>query len=416
MPDRVETICIFAIVFSCLALILVLDSKYSDSDIPSQNPYQRILEKYQHRKTPSKDSHNVYNYVSKSNQQINKCHNTDDCVKQAPQESKTEPDSIEPLKLHSKLTVFVHDSVSMKWYGDSKGYGLFVTRNIKAGEILIVEYPLLRIKTTPDPMAGNSVTVIQEIHSKAQHHAKLDPEFSEIWNGLAMNADILNQYSEPWTKFEEVDPMVFDIVKFSTNHFGQGFNLKPMAIYGLLSKINFGLPQNVAVIFGDEQDANVCVIVATRDIKQGEELFSDYLFDWFSYKEEEYQSADFKRRLFRRSSIGALFGFSQKRYMKLWKALSLSRKSSEEKYKIATKWLYPNGIVGRNPGQTMEIVKGGNSTLAHQIRQIVQSRLLFDLIVGDGDGEAPKWSGKQFVSVTQKLRDADSAKSKFSAK
>ena len=300
MADKTETILVFMIVFSLLGIITLLG--YEDIiDQPKQKQKRINIPKPHYQSFANIPEANY-------NQQIAKCTNPD-CNHNQQQKSrktsKTESNTMVPLQYHSKLTLFVHNAIGMKWYGDKKGYGLFSTRNIKAGEILIIEYPLLKLQSAPD--SDNTMSVVYEIHSQATNKRQTDPEFSNIWDSLAMNADILMQYSDPGVKYEDTHPMVFDVTKFSTNHFGQGFDGKPMAIYGLLSKINFGLPQNIAVIFGDKQDNFVCTILATRGIKKGEELVSDYFFDWFNYKDEKYHDVDYKRKLFRRSSIGALF-------------------------------------------------------------------------------------------------------------
>ena len=402
MSDRTETILVFMIVLSLLALIAVLGIQ--DITQSSIHIQKRKIQK------SNKQSLNFFNYDIdyQESHQINKCIDSN-CDNQRniiqPNENQHKSPKnkqTSTLKYHSKLTLFVHDSIEMRWYGDHKGDGLIVNRDVKAGEILIVEYPLLKLEDTTTP--AQPVSMLYKIEKKVQMLKANDQEFADVWNGLAINAEILSFY------IHGEDPVnhhkAYDIVKFITNHFG-GINWnKPLGIYSLLSKINFGLPQNIAVIFGDKSDNDVCIIIATRDIERGKELVSDFFFDWFDFQTDKAQDPDYLMHLQRRKSIGTTFGFNQddEKWMKLWKKLGSKKLSTTSKYKLATKYLYPNGIIGRSKNEETEIVNGTYNRLAEQIKDIISSRLLFDLIVGDADREAPSWTGKQFIDKTKQWR------------
>ena len=334
------------------------------------------------------------------------------------------------LVFHSKTTKFLNPAVGLTQFDSVKGLGLFVKSDIKAGEILFVEYPLLRLDDGATHKIADGVLRMRYIQQLLQ--SSRDPELSRIWlDHIDFNADMYHLYRRQWRHI----PLrqlggLHDLVKVESNLFGAMTRRRPRNVYALLSRINQGLPQNVAAIFGEKRDYDVCVVMATTDIAKHSELVSDYLFDWFRLKQksvapflehyfqqsagEIWRSALWRRNLWRRrdiylaerKSVGAGFGFDEnEKWMRILEALNSESTSSEQKYRIASEQIYPNGLVGKQSGEAMELVRGGLSRTAAQIRELVDSRRLFNVLVGEGAQEPPAWTGQQFVESAKVWRD-----------
>ena len=328
---------------------------------------------------------------------------------------------------HSKKTKFLHASIGLTQFDTVKGFGLFAKSDIKAGEILFAEYPLLRLDDDETNKTTDGVLLMRHIQQRLQMQSSRDPELSQIWRShINFDADIYRLYRRQWrhTPLRQLGGLR-DLAKLQSNLFGAMTRRGPMNVYALLSRINQGLPQNVAVLFGEERDYDVCVVMATADIAKHTELVSDYLFDWFSFGRESvapflehyfhqtstevWRSALWRRRdvyLAERKSVAAGFGFDQNdEWMRILRELNSERTSSEAKYRIASDKIYPNGLIGKRSGEAMQLVRGGQSRIAAEIREFVDSRRLFDVLLGEGAEEPPIWTGAQFCASAKLWRD-----------
>ena len=153
---------------------------------------------------------------------------------------------------HSKNTRFLHSAIGRKYLGPGKGHGLFTRADIKAGEVLFVERPLLSIE-----YARSGFLMMLQINADVEERSGRDVEFDAIWNHqLSVSDDIRHQYTLRWRQKgisanEKLEGMS-DLVKVNTNRFGKMVWRKPLGVYALLSQVAFGLPQNAAVMFGEK--------------------------------------------------------------------------------------------------------------------------------------------------------------------
>ena len=69
-----------------------------------------------------------------------------------------------------------------------------------------------------------------------------------------------------------------DLVKVNTNRFGKMVWRKPLGVNALLSQVAFGLPQNVAVMFGEKRDGFGCAVMATADLARNTLPAKRFLF------------------------------------------------------------------------------------------------------------------------------------------
>ena len=106
-----------------------------------------------------------------------------------------------------------------------------------------------------------------------------------------------------------------------------------------------------------------------------------------------------------RDKRGSTFGFVQDtKWIKILNALRSKKKSNDKKYKIANKYVYPNGIIGKtSDNEQLELVPGSNNTLARGLRKFVNSRKLFDILNGKSM-DIPQWVGDQFVNSLKRVR------------
>ena len=74
---------------------------------------------------------------------------------------------------------------------------------------------------------------------------------------------------------EDVDA----IVRFSTHKFGDD-TFRPWAVYSVIGRIGFGLPQNSMVVVAGKQKEYKALLITTKHIKKGEEIVVDHFMDW----------------------------------------------------------------------------------------------------------------------------------------
>ena len=202
-------------------------------------------------------------------------------------------------------------------------------------------------------------------------------------------------------------PGSIDAVIYQSNKLGLIGGKKPFAIYGVLSKINFGLPANVAPIHGEQKDNFVVTLIATRDINKGEELQMDYLLDWFDINKQIAADEEYiKQRKWFAFISGVEFN---EKLDKITKDMSSPRTSLEEKHKMMQS-IYSHGIYYKESGSPIHAMENCQSfeetsscVMKKNIVDFVASRELFEVI--NGKRKPPKWTGKAFGKIAKQWRD-----------
>ena len=162
---------------------------------------------------------------------------------------------------------------------------------------------------------------------------------------------------------------------------------EPSAVYPILSKINFGLPQNVMVISGDEAHHDISILMATKDIAAGEELVMDFTMDW-----SKPTSISF--------ALAAKRGFTVKLSdHENWPSLTGNhRKLSDTEYVKVMLALYSNGLVGKQRDEPLESLPGCRLLKAQECKR--KNEVLAMVDSGDiwkvvsGEMEPPSWAGE----------------------
>ena len=271
------------------------------------------------------------------------------------------------LSIHSKNTKYFNKAIALK-YDDEKGHGLIVNKDVSAGDLLFVEYPLLKIDAYSP---ADSLSMVLQINRQVKSQFISDCEFAKIWDGLEVNPMDLIWIRESLKMHGSQQPIALNnMAKVFTNQINGKWHInQEITVYGLMSKINFGLPQNVAMIAGGSEHKFVCIALATKDIAAGTELVRDYFLDWFGYEGMRVNGNEFKEKIRVRNIQSAIFTRGQSRStngikIRLLKKLNSNKYSAAKKYKMATKELYPNGIIGKTANdKKVQFVKGGNESV-----------------------------------------------------
>ena len=314
--------------------------------------------------------------------------------------------------IQSSFIEMVHPALSIKCFDPVRKQGIITTQRINFGDILAIELPFFKIHD--EKIYGEYQSILLQAHyirSSVEFAMRQNPDIKELWDNLDTNQAELERTREEIRvllgdadkimKSSKVQRAIKHYAKFITNHLGQVTRpqRKPWALYSILSKINFGLPQNVAAMFADKEDGYRCVLIATRDIEEGEELVMDYFLDW-----DDKTALD---RTFLRTIKGRGFGFEMND-----EVIDAMRHlhSGEVPLEIIAKTftaIYSNGIKGRAPGDSGL----GTVTLHPNHLQIdaatYQRKLAIVTSVHDGkifralkgEIELPEWMKNQTVLV-----------------
>ena len=186
--------------------------------------------------------------------------------------------------------------------------------------------------------------------------------------------------------FQFDDASIVSTDQMALHVYGATIGRKPDAVYPILSKIRFGLPQNVMVVSGDADHHFVSIMIATKDIAAGEEIVMDYLFDWNSESPLSFK-------------LMVKQGFS----IKLSKHRSWPQTGKEilpqREQERVFMGLYSNGLVGRESGNERITshpgcrgIKAANCKRKQQIEAFVNSGDIWKMV--RGDIEPPSWAGE----------------------
>lgn len=162
---------------------------------------------------------------------------------------------------------------------------------------------------------------------------------------------------------------------------------RPSAVYPILSKINFGVPQNVMVISGDTVHNDVSILMATKDIVAGEELVMDFTVDWAT-------STSISHALAVKQGLKVKLNDHETWPLKEGK----QRKLTDTEYAKMMLALYSYGLVGRQPGLLLETLPHCRFLTVHQcerkneILALVDSGDIWKLV--SGEMEPPSWTGE----------------------
>ena len=306
-------------------------------------------------------------------------------------------------KFQSSFIEWVHPGLKIRCFNWFKREGIKTTQQIKFGDILAVELPFFKIVDEDLFSKLDSVLLASYyIGSGVEWMMTRNPEFKQLWDHLDTNQGefertremVKSSVTEQEMDSPEIQLAISSFAKFTTNHLGQIAHppRKPWALYSVLSKINFGIPQNVAAIFSDKEDGYRCVLIATRDIQVGEELVIDYYLDW-----------DDKSALDRtpvRAMKGRGFAFHlDDKAIDATKELTSKTVSKQRKAEVF-RHIYPNGIKGRAPGEPgLAALKGrGNldETSYQRKLEIIKSVKTGDIFKAlRGEIDLPDWMKNQ---------------------
>ena len=296
---------------------------------------------------------------------------------------------------HSQRTSFCHPSLKRKYFGEDKGYGIITSEIIGFGTILAVERPLFHI--TNDEWNKYSIPSSMHRHvGQIVNKLKIeDPEFEGIWSDFVMSKYRMDSWQQMFKKrnmlYTQQDVQALaDLSIFATNVHGAISDLQPRAVYSILSRINFGLPANVAAIFGDEDDEFVCILIATKDLEADEELVMDYFYDW---KDKE---AVNDKNLISRRKMAKTIGFDLNNDWIRVTRLLTSKISKQIKRKI-THDIYSSGIIGKEAGKRLKVthscedMKDKDCEIKQEIKKAVDSGDIFRIV--NGKISPPEWAG-----------------------
>ena len=401
MADRLETILIFIIV--CTGLLLILHLGLEDMGYRFSSPSSYPL-------WPS-SKHNP-TLLQTTQSSINKCFGPE-CHNPPTSQSTIPPKqaTFKPLTQHSKKSGFLHPSIHLQFFSEFKGHGIVTKEPIPFGTVLAIEYPIFRIIDEDKFNNLQLENVMHFIHDSIKKTAESDPEFKRIWeNEIRANPAHLRRQSELLQSQFNVDvtspenvAALKDSIKYFNNHYGEIIARKPWAIYYTLSKINFGLPQNVAAIFGNKADGYPLVLITTKDIEHGEELMMDYFFDWKLHNPvAKYRLVGKTQKLM---DMGLVFDGQMMEWHKILTSTDVSAKDKA----IVLRKIYANGIVGKAADSNkMDVLPGQGSLtdeqyeMKKQIIESVNNGALFDW-VAKRSGYAPKWMQKQYETLRAKM-------------
>ena len=300
--------------------------------------------------------------------------------------------------IHQRNTKYLNPVLDVRYVDAAKRHGLFVRSNVKPGEILFVETPMFKIECFERVVRAKRMDekMVSRTFIEVEKRRWMDPEFSRTWDSLRISPLVFYGASSEFRELDGFD----DVRKTASNQFGKVVARKPYAVYALINQITFGLPQNIAVIAGDEGSDFVSIVMATKNIPKDTELCSDYMFDWLSKVIDEPQ-----QYLEMRKAVSKEFGFQHnEEWTHLRDTLNDPTVSNVEKYRIAEEKLYPNGIIGKVMGKPTEIVPGGTAEIARQLKWFVDSGHVFSLLRGAAEEDAPSWTGAHFVEMAKLWR------------
>lgn len=162
---------------------------------------------------------------------------------------------------------------------------------------------------------------------------------------------------------------------------------EPSAICPILSEISFGLPQNVMVISGEEDQEDVSILMATNDIAAGEELVMDFTADWSTP-----------------TAISFTMAVQQGFAVKLsdedtWPSPTGNHRALiDEEYVEVRLALYSNGLVGRQKEEPLESLPGCRLLVQQQcerkneIMALIDSGDIWKIV--NGKMEPSLWTGE----------------------
>eukprot|EP01084_Bolivina_argentea_P003238 6054_1 len=315
---------------------------------------------------------------------------------------------------HTQKTKFIHSSIALEYIDDDKRYGLIANTKIPFGTVLSVELPMITIPKKSYDLKDEMVNIekmIYVIHGIVNKHRKKDPEFKHIWdNEFIENPQIFSKMMNTLSKYSKSksfpdENAIHDWVKYNTYWYGGINSYNPLAIYSILGRINWGLPQNAAVIFGGAKDRFICILIATKSIESGEEIVLDYFLNL--HKKQAFTYMSMQAREFR----GPEFGFDSKwneEMRKVTMDLTSDETSNKDKKRIIMERLYSNGIIGKESSNIFKIVDGCLFLSDEDCRK--KADMKRDIVSGDifkvisGNKLAGGWTGDEFIQLSKEWK------------
>ena len=217
--------------------------------------------------------------------------------------------------------------------------GIFASNHIPFGTILSVEDPIfssLSFVNQPEPQ--NWWLRLSWIDRIVKDHIKRDLEFKKVWKSLPVHAE---QRKRLLQMLESTDEMhhqsaVDNYVRFATHKIAS--HKKPWALYSVIGRLGFNLPQNAMVVIGDNDRA---LLISTKAIEKGEEIVTDHFGDWLNSR--LFETEKFNARKVWAGDRG--FDLNQK-WIAFLMRLRDESLSTVQKHEMILE-LYPNGLIGK---------------------------------------------------------------------
>ena len=247
-------------------------------------------------------------------------------------------------------------------------FGIFALERIPFGTILSIEDPIFSSLsfTKQPPKLWNTVSFIDRI---VKDQIKKDPEFQRVWESLPVQTVQQKPLVKMWRS------AVNNYVRFATHKMFA--HKRPWALYSVIGRLGFNLPQNAMVVIGDNDKA---LLISTKTIEKGEEIVTDHFGDWLNPQLLKPQNLN--ARKLRAGELG--FDLNEK-WLAWLKRLRDESLSADQKQQMLLK-LYPNGLIGKDANQTFRaisgctVVKWRDCYIKNLLRKIIGSGAIFDEI------------------------------------
>ena len=257
---------------------------------------------------------------------------------------------------HRQKVHFIHPALSLESIPNHETaitvsaperFGIFALDHIPFGTILSVEDPIFSASFVEEPHnLGLRVSYIDRI---VKEHIKQYPEFKRFWKSLPVHPLQRKRLLKMLKSINEFHPKsaMNNYVRFATHKIAS--HRRPRALYSVIGRLGFNLPQNAMVVIGDNDKA---VLISTTSIQKGEEIVMDHFCDWLSPHFFETEN------IHNRRDWAGDRGFDlNEKWIAFFKRLRDDSSTTEQKNEMLLE-MYPNGLVGKDANQKFTVMTG----------------------------------------------------------
>ena len=257
---------------------------------------------------------------------------------------------------HRQKVHFVHPAISLELIphqetdesvSNSPRSGLFALDYIPFGTILSVEDPVFSSSFVEEP--HNLALRVSYIDRIVKDHIKQYPEFKRFWKSLPVHPLQRKRLLKLLDSINEIHPKsaVNNYVRFAMHKIAS--HRRPRAVYSVIGRLGFNLPQNAMVVIGGNDKA---LLISTKAIQRGEEIVTDHFCDWLSPHFFETEN------IHNRREWAGERGFDlNEKWITFLKRLRDESTSLEQKNEMLLE-MYPNGLVGKHPNDKFTVMPG----------------------------------------------------------